>query len=131
MILIEISHPAQTKIAQATVYEKGEPTDKKEDRIDQLVKVHNFYVKGFRSEDPRSAVIRIDRGAEPYKPGLYVISDESYRFNNYERLEMGALRLIPFDIETIKADFKVTFAMIEAKKRLMAQAFADASKQAA
>lgn len=130
MILIEISQ-VQTKSVDVTVYDKGEATDKKEPRLEQLVKVHNFYVSGFRSEDPRAAVIRLEKGAEAYKPGLYVISDESFRFNQYNRLEMGGMKLIPFDMETIKADFKITSAMIEAKRRLMAQAFADASKQVA
>lgn len=129
MILIEITQ-VQTKARNAKVFENNQLTDKTEERIDQMVKVHNLYVGGFRSEDPRASQITLERGAQPYQPGLYSISDESFRVSQFNRLEMGALKLIPFDIVTIEQDFKLVRAMIEVKKKLMAQAFAEASKAA-
>ena len=63
---------------------------------DQSVLIHGVMVNGFPAEVPRQATVSLDQqNPQPYPPGKYVISDESFYFGKYDSLALGRMRLRP------------------------------------
>lgn len=100
-------------------------------RKDQFAYIYNFFANGFKSDEPRHIALPLEGEQHPYNPGLYVISDESFYFGQYDAFKLGRLRLVPLDLASLQSESRQVVAQIEMRKKMLAQALTDAVKQAA
>jgi len=84
--------------------------------VEQQIYIHGFYQNGFPSDVPRASTIQLDNEKPvPYPVGLYAIGDESMFFGDFDKFQMGRIKLVPLAAWFMEAQKQVKEAIAELK----------------